>query len=411
VEFLLAGGEFTFMEMNTRLQVEHPVTEAVAGLDLVQWQLRVARGEPLSLDQDEVLARFERGGHAIEARLCAEDPAAGFLPGSGRVVRWHAPATVRADHAIESGLEVSPFYDSLLGKLIAHGPVREAAARCLAAALDETVVFGVPSNRAFLARVLRHPKFLGNEVSTAFIDRHFADAAARAAPPADAHWALAAFLTTRCGTTAWPPEWCGWRSSGQSVTVFRLGAGQDELSGTVEGIALHARVRWQRNGATSEHEVALTGHPAGDEWVRARVDGRRVAYFFTRDGAQLWLQVEGIDVAFTDLRLLPMRAGAGATARDADGRITAPMHGRVAQVAVNEGQRVAQGALLATLDAMKMEHAILAAAAGVVRIVHVQAGEQVAAGRLLFEIDRKEAEKDGAPLSAAAPRESSGRAR
>ena len=193
VEFLLdRAGHYYFMEMNTRLQVEHPVTECVTGLDLVEWQLRVARGEPLPLRQEEV--RFS--GHAIEVRLCAETPADGFLPGSGTVADWAVPATIRCDHALAAGTVVPAWYDSMVAKVVAHAGTREDCIRQLADALDRTVLLGVPTNRAFLARALRHPVFrAGHDVSTAFIQQHFDAPTAREAPPDPRTWALAAWLS------------------------------------------------------------------------------------------------------------------------------------------------------------------------------------------------------------------------
>jgi len=165
VEFLLEDGRFWFMEMNTRLQVEHPVTELVTGYDLVEWQLRVADGEPLPAGQDEV--RFT--GHAIEARLCAEDPERDFLPQAGTLDRWQPSHTVRVDHALASGIDIPPFYDSMIAKFIAHAPSRDEARAQLAAALAETVATGVPTNRLFLAAILRDRRFASGEVSTDFL--------------------------------------------------------------------------------------------------------------------------------------------------------------------------------------------------------------------------------------------------
>jgi geranyl-CoA carboxylase alpha subunit len=382
VEFLYSGGEFFFMEMNTRLQVEHPVTEAVTGLDLVEWQLRIARGERLEFDQGEALSLFERGGHAIEVRLCAEEPGAGFLPRTGRVALWQAPEGVRCDHAIESGLEVSAYYDSLLGKAIAHATTRADAARQLATALDRTVVFGVATNRAFLARLLRHSAFLGDAVSTALIDEHFGDAVARLAAPTDAHWAIAAFISTQIDAeaTVWPPEWRGWSSNGVRVSSFRLRAGEKEWRGTVEGTSVvGATVRGEREVRIETRTPLVAG-----TWNSTAVDGRQVALFFSRAGDRLWVQVDGVDIEFADLRL----QAATRTFRDASaGAITAVMHGRVVVVSVEVGQRVNRGVALATLEAMKMEHALAAPAAGQVRAVHVRAGDQVAAGRVLIELD------------------------
>jgi geranyl-CoA carboxylase alpha subunit len=193
VEFLLdRAGHFYFMEMNTRLQVEHPVTECVTGLDLVEWQLRVARGEPLPLRQDKVQLR----GHAIEVRLCAESPTDDFLPGSGTIVDWSPPKGIRCDHALRAGAEVPAWYDSMVAKLIAHAPTREQCIDQLAAAVDRTVLLGLQSNRAFLGRLLRHENFCeGRDVSTAFIERHFGPAETRQPQPDAKLWALAAWIS------------------------------------------------------------------------------------------------------------------------------------------------------------------------------------------------------------------------
>ncbi len=373
VEFLYDGDDFFFMEMNTRLQVEHPVTEAVTGLDLVEWQLRIAAGEPLAVSQEEALARFESGGHAIEARLCAEDPAADFLPRSGRIECFAPPEGVRFDHALETGLVVSPHYDSLLGKLVAHAPTREAAARKLAVALERTIVFGVPTNRAFLSRVLRHPAFAAAAVSTAFVESHRAECSA---PVGDAHWALAALITTRASETAWPDEWDGWSSTGVRSLPYRLTCGDGERRGTVEGAGGIARV-----GPT---ELVCGGPLRAGRWNSVSIDGRSTAVFFERRGDRIWLQLDGVDAEFVDCRLhAARRSGAGA----GSGAIAAGMHGRVVEVAVRAGDRVAAGAVLATLEAMKMEHALTAPHAGTVRAVHVRAGDQVAAGAVIVELE------------------------
>jgi geranyl-CoA carboxylase alpha subunit len=382
VEFLYAAREFFFMEMNTRLQVEHPVTEAVLDLDLVDWQLRIARGERLALEQDEVLAQFERGGHAIEARLCAEDPGADFLPRTGRIVAFHQPPAIRFDHAIESGLDVSPFYDSLLGKMVAHAPSRGEAAAQLAAALERTVVLGVATNRAFLARVLRSPPFLGDTVSTALIEEHFATVDVRKTSPGDAHWAIAAFISTRVASSGakWPPEWNGWSSSGALVTAFRLRAGDTEWRGRVEGSGVRgATVIGERTVRIDAGESLESG-----VWNVLVVDGRRTELYFARNGDRIWVQVDGIDIEFEDQRLQHAARARGAASA---GAVAATMHGRVVDVAVRVGQRVDRGAALATLEAMKMEHALAAPAPGLVRAVHVRTGDQIAAGRVMIELD------------------------
>jgi geranyl-CoA carboxylase alpha subunit len=187
VEFLLdRDGRHYFIEMNTRLQVEHPVTEAITGLDLVEWQLRVAAGEPLPLTQDAI--RFD--GHAIEVRLCAEDAARGFMPASGTLACWQPPPGLRVEHALHSGMSIVPFYDSMIAKLIAHGRDRDEARRRLAAGLDALVALGIPTNRRFLSRCLVDPVFVAGEATTAFIGER---SDALADPPVDgahplAHW-------------------------------------------------------------------------------------------------------------------------------------------------------------------------------------------------------------------------------
>jgi geranyl-CoA carboxylase alpha subunit len=348
VEFLLEGegddARFWFMEMNTRLQVEHPVTEALTGTDLVEWQLRVARGEPLPVaDQTELLRRYESGGHAIEARLCAEDPADDHLPGAGTVQRWRAPEGVRCDHAMASGWQVSPFYDSMLAKLIAHKPTREPALDRLACALDATVCLGLPTNRRFLARVLRSEPFRHGPVTTAFLQQHPLPPEARPA------WlqALASATITQLPRAPLPALWTAWRVPGASAAV--------------------ANLRWER-----------------DDRVAAILDGRPVQAWVVRDGMQWWFQSEGIELAMEDRRLQPSR-----TRDDRRGgrEVIAPMHGRVVQLLVEPGQAVQAGALVAVIEAMKMEHRLTAPATGAVRAVHVRTGEQVAARRVLVELE------------------------
>jgi geranyl-CoA carboxylase alpha subunit len=379
VEFLLDGdGAFWFMEMNTRLQVEHPVTEALTGLDLVAAQLRVASGEPLGWDQDELLRRFESGGHAIEARLCAEDPARGFMPGSGRVLRWQAPAGVRCDVALEDGLCISPFYDSMLGKLIAHAPSRREAIDQLADALDRSVCLGVPTNRAFLARALRHAAFIGGEATTAFIGVHFPDDASRTvAAPSWLH-ALAATSLALLPRDPLPAWWSGWCSTGVVQTRVPLRAGERSETWTLSGTPASLQVR----GDTAGHRVEGLAL-AIDAEVRATIDGSPHRALWVRDGDTHAWQCEGHELQLEDRRLASREREASALHQ---GAIAAPMHGRVVQVLAQPGHPVQAGALLLVMEAMKMEHRLTAPVAGTVRCVHAKVGEQVAARKLLVEI-------------------------
>ena len=378
VEFLLdERGAFWFMEMNTRLQVEHPVTEALVGVDLVEWQLRVAMGEALPLTQDDALARYECGGHSIEARLCAEDPAQSYLPQSGRVRHWQPPRGVRCDHALASGCEVSPFYDSMLAKVIVHAPNRDAAIHRLADALDRTACLGVTTNRAFLARVLRHPAFGGDAVTTGFLGQHFADDAARASDAPSWLRALAAATHALLPQAALPPLWAGWTSSDRVDTASPIG-----LAGAAES--------WRLTGTPSELVASCgeTKHTlAGLErdsrsTVRSLVDGKPVTARCVGHGDESWWLCDGVELALRDLRL----AGTQVTQAAAAGALRAPMHGRVTQVHAATGTAVQAGRLLLVMEAMKMEHSIIAPFAGSVVAVHTRVDDQVAARQVLIEI-------------------------
>ncbi len=383
VEFLLdtdspERGAFWFMEMNTRLQVEHPVTELLCGVDLVDWQLRIAMGEPLPLAQDELLQRFERGGHAVEVRLCAEDPARGYLPQAGRVLQWQAPRGVRCDHAVASGCTVSPFYDSMLGKLIAHAPTRAEATHQLAEALDRTVCLGLTTNRAFLARVLRHPAFAGASVSTAFLATHFADDAARRSEAPSALRALAAAANALLAADALPALWAGWTSSHHVDTFAPL-----EVGGGIE--------RWHLVG-TPPSIVATCGDHThrieqlqrdGAARVTAMLDGRPMHARVAHEGTSAWWLCEGHELAAQDMRHAPKPSASAASA----GACKAPMHGRVTQVLAAPGDVVAAGSLLLVMEAMKMEHQVHAPLSGTVRALHTRVGEQVAARQVLVEVE------------------------
>ncbi len=382
VEFLLdPAGEFYFMEMNTRLQVEHPVTELITGLDLVELQLRVARGEDLPIAQHDVRIT----GHAIEVRLCAEDPADAFLPRSGRVLDWRPESLARCDHAVAAGLEISPYYDSMLAKLIVHGTSRAEALDRLALALDRTVLLGVASNRAFLARVLRHPSFAdGAAVSTAFIGQHFPHDADRATVPDDLAWSLAAWLSVAAAPESAAGPGTPWRqwTNGLALPVpWRLAWRSSEREGRVGLSPGSARV--ESSGGTWQ-VLGTPVPPARDGQVE--VDGASVAYRYAWHGSTLWLHLRDGDFAFDCQRRQPRRS---ATDRGAGTHeVRAAINGRVLEVCVAAGADVTEGQRVLVLEAMKMEHALPAPRAGRVAKVEVEPGQQVSPGQLLLSYER-----------------------
>ena len=372
VEFLLdRAGDFHFMEMNTRLQVEHPVTELVTGLDLVEWQIRVARGEWLPFAQEHIAFR----GHAMEARLCAEDPLRDFLPASGPVALWRPSGSVRVDHGLKPTDAVPPHYDSMLAKLVAWGETRDEARSRLALALRQTVLLGVASNRAFLLRCLAHPEFAAGAVNTAFVGSVIQPDAAED----PAQLALAAVLVYECGGWNGPDEWFNWRSCaalGKSVTLeCRAG----KIAATIEPTGRHAyRARVDGNAWT----VRVHSRSACDADVE--IDGVRKSVAFAMCDGTLHLALPERDLSVRDASGDRTAAGAGAAG---GGEIRSPMNARVAAVNAAPGQSVAQGEVLLVLEAMKMEHPVASPVAGRVAELHVERDAQVAPGALLARIE------------------------
>ena len=367
VEFLLDGeGRFYFMEMNTRLQVEHPVTESITGLDLVEWQLRIARGESLPCLQDQVVMR----GHAIEARLYAEDAERGFLPQSGSLLRWRPSPLARIDHALADPCEITPYYDPLLAKLIVHGETRDEARRKLIAALRDTVALGLTSNKAFLLGCLEHPEFSEGRATIDFVAAHFTDRAS--VPPAAEALAAAAVLFLARAMARLPQPWLGnWHSGGQACSMFALNIGHVNVLPLAP-----ARYRIESGGSVLDVEhLGLT-----EEALHLMVDGLgiRIPYVW-EDEARLHLEVAGRSLMVEDI----VRRPAHALARSGDGAVQAPMNGRIVAVHVAEGQTVQRGATLLVLESMKMEHALTASRAGVVTELKARVGEQVAPGKRL----------------------------
>jgi geranyl-CoA carboxylase alpha subunit len=374
LEFLLdARSEFFFMEMNTRLQVEHPVTEAITGLDLVELQLRVAGGEPLGLKQGEI--KFS--GHAIEVRLCSEDAAHDFMPQSGRMALWQMPGEIRVEHALQSGSEIPPFYDSMIAKLISHGADRDAARRQLNCGLERTAAFGVTTNQAFLAACLRHPVFASGEATTAFIGKYRDDLLALREDPAS-DIALSALLLYVTDTHA--PPWRAGRSLAATFPVpIRI-----ELDHGIHDLEL---VR-ERDGGylasldSREHRFEID--QLDRDTIRFRIDGLMQSAKFFRESDSLYILHRGVTLVVRDLTIA---APAATAATGSDGKVRAAMNGRVVAVLVKAGERVAAGQPVMTLEAMKMEHVHAAPIAGVISAIDVVEGEQVTTGKIVVEIE------------------------
>lgn len=366
VEFLLdRDGQFYFLEMNTRLQVEHPVTELITGLDLVAWQLHIAAGEALPLTQADVTL----SGHALEVRLYAEDPAQGFVPQTGDVLRWEPAVGVRTDHGVLEGQRISPFYDAMLGKIIAHGATREEARRKLLRAVQDTVLLGVTTNQRLLADLLEHPDFIAGDFSTGFIAKHFSEIPRQAATDAQIALAAALFYHNSAGTHH--SGLTGWRNNASVPWTYRLDI--NDAPHEVAVSVLHAN-HLQANGIDIRN-LSTDGRRATLEINGVR---RRVAYHL--DDAQLWLP--GVRVINRTQQVASRQVDAGS------GTVKAPMDGAIVDIRVSAGQRVTQGQLLLVLEAMKMEHPLTAGIDGVIKNVQVIAGAQVHNRQVLLEIEK-----------------------
>jgi geranyl-CoA carboxylase alpha subunit len=357
-------GRFHFLEMNTRIQVEHPVTECVTGVDCVRLQFQIAQGRPLPFDQSDIALR----GHAIEARLYAEDPAADFLPSTGRLVAWRAPEGegVRVDCGVESGARVTPFYDSLLGKIIAFGADREEARTRLIRALEATFVAGVTTNRDLLLGALRWPDFIEGKATTDSIG----DLGGKAPPPSPMAVALAALLFVERGGP--PAPSAGWRASPVSLSV--------------DGAEHRASVRPQGGEwivAVGGEALAMRLVSRDDSEVRVSRDGVVVGARYARDRNDLWLDFEGAVRRVVDRTYDPPRPDD----EHADGAVRSPVSGVVVGVEAKAGDRVRRGQALATIEAMKMQYSILAPIDGVIADANAVVGQQAPLRALLFAVE------------------------
>jgi len=390
VEFITdSSGKFYFMEMNTRLQVEHPVTEMITGQDLVEWQIRVAAGAPLPLGQGDIACR----GHAFEARLYAEDPARDFLPATGRLAHLRLPdddAHIRVDSGVVQGDEVSPHYDPMIAKLIAWDTDRDAALRRLRTALAGTEIAGVTTNAGFLAAVAAHPAFRAGGVDTGFIARHGADLLPDAAPAGDEVLALACLgvLLARAQESAaaaarsadpYSP-WSrvdGWRLNGigSDTLHFRDGAAEVEV-----GVVFQpAGYRLSLPGGA----VEVRGELDGSGGLIADIGGARVSASVIRRDDRLTVIADRRTHELVLVDRLALAAGQEAAA----GSLRAPMPGKVIAVHAAAGDAVEVGQTLMVLEAMKMEHGISAPVAGTVAAVHFAVGDMVEDGAELIALD------------------------
>jgi 3-methylcrotonyl-CoA carboxylase alpha subunit len=368
----LRADAFWFIEMNTRLQVEHPVTEAVTGLDLVEWQFRVAAGEKLPLAQDQI--RID--GHAIEARVYAEDPEHGFLPSTGPIVALELPRDVRVDSGVEAGGEITPFYDAMIAKLIAHAPTRMTALERLSQAFDHTLIAGVRCNVAFLASLSRTGAFRDGVVDTGFIDRNLAELGAAPQPADKAAAALGVAHLLDAGSNVLPlqDEESEPRSPWAARDGFQLGGARSIVVPVlIDGESAGATVTYAKNVLN----VAIDGVTSATDakvFVAGGYGQETLEAYVLRNGRQTRVRIKDFSAA-------------AAAVNVGDGVIKAPMHGKVLELLAGVGDRVTSGQRLAVIEAMKMEHTLRAPFAAIVMQVPVGAGAQVVEGAQIMVLE------------------------
>ncbi len=379
VEFIAApSGEFYFMEMNTRLQVEHPVTEMITGLDLVEWQLRVAAGEALPLTQEQL----NISGHALEARIYAEDPERGFLPAIGRLEYFSAPPAsphVRMDAGVGQGDEITPYYDSMIAKLIVWDETREAALTRMREALDQVHIVGVANNVAFLSRLVGSPAFSGADLDTELIERQHDYLFPEPKTPSREVWLAAAVATLlRLGvapaSTPWEAQ-DGWRlgARAQRTLIFRTGAYEK----SIEVHYLPVGWEFRMDGQTS----IARGRLEGDTELTLEIDAGRCRASVIRSAATEHVFIKGGHYAITQLDPLTITPAIAANPTG----LRSPMPGRVIELIASAGTEVVRGQPLLVLEAMKIEHTIMAPGPGTLRAFKVAAGEQVGEGAELVD--------------------------
>ena len=387
VEFLLdEAGEFYFLEMNTRLQVEHPVTEMVTGYDLVEWQIRVARGEDLPAEQEDI----ELFGHAIEVRLYAEDPASGFLPSTGAIKLFTQPQGpgIRVDAGVETGDEVTPFYDAMVAKLITYGVTREDARLKMRSALRGTALFGPENNRDFLIDVMDRDEFISGAATTAFIADNYGDAFTPAEiisadlASAGAIQHVLTMETHHSQSASVNEELLDWVSMGRVTDTKSYDVGEDAREVLV--VPLNVGEYEVSVGAESHHLVVTD---IDDNAMTLEVDGLSKRYHYHPEApATLYLASDSLSMMLADNTRIPPEAEEAA----GGGTITAPMHGQLLSIDVAAGDAVTKGQRIAVLEAMKMQHELIAPGDGAVVDVMAMPGKQIGAGDLIMMLELEE---------------------
>ncbi len=383
VEFIYAGpGSFYFLEVNTRLQVEHPVTEAITGLDLVQWQIQVAEGRALPCTQSDIIST----GYALQCRLYAEDPGQDFLPDSGTIHHWHTPKIegLRYDASVEQGSEVSIHYDPMIAKIIAHGPDRATAHRRMRRALDQLSCLGPKTNQALLARILADPDFQAGQYDTHYLQTK-KDALLPADTPVESTLAASLVCTGRWFRRQQkstllahiPSGWRNNRSQGQRENYL---IGERNILTSYHWDGFNLRIE------SGEEQTVLRVLSFSDHLLRVDHEGRQNTYPLFINDQEAWVQLPGGRVVRVAVipRFPDIREAA------AEGGYSAPMPGQVVQVLVKAGQEVAEGTPLLILSSMKMENTIQAHSPGTIEAVHVEAGDQVSAGTILLTMTKNE---------------------
>jgi len=385
VEFLLdASGSFYFLEMNTRLQVEHPVTEMVTGHDLVALQFSVAEGRPLGFAQKDI----KLIGHAMEVRLYAEDPENDFLPETGMIAHWQASTTVRTDSGITSGQVVSPFYDPMLVKMVSHGATREEARLKLVKAIKDTALFGLKTNASFLLDCLENEVFVDGSATTHFVADQMSDSIGIKSNPTSFEIAIASVLDYFCAAQVARRQSLGvakqlsnWASASTLVTPLKYQFNDYEASVFIRPRGLEI----YDVEVNSEHFTVETLDVIKNSAL-IEVNGQKISVIYHFAGAaELWMAIEGRSFLYHN----QIQAPVGGGHEQAEGSVFAPMHGLVLEVRAEVGGVVEAGDCLATLEAMKMQHQITATMSGTIKEVMIKQGQQISADQLMFEIEEE----------------------